>query len=57
MYDINNYPPEMKKKITLYKHFKKFFQSQKNRQPKATAGPSSEAYLDEEVKATNAAPD
>jgi hypothetical protein len=28
IYDIDNFPQEMKKKITLYKHFKKYFLNQ-----------------------------
>lgn len=29
IYEIDNFPPEMKKKVTLYKHFKKFFEAKK----------------------------
>ena len=33
IYDISSFPSEMKKKITLYKHFKKYFleKSDKNK--------------------------
>ena len=29
IYELANFPAEMKKKITLYKHFKKFFEANK----------------------------
>ena len=33
IYDMESYPVEMKKKITLYKHFKKYFLAQKIKKP------------------------
>ena len=49
IYDIQTHPPEMKKKITLFKHFKKYFLFKKNKEQREVELDKDEFLTQDEI--------
>ena len=47
---MENFPEKLKKKITLFKHFNKFFKSRKTRAAKVRDSELDAGFLSEEIK-------
>ena len=48
--NLENFPEKLKKKITLFKHFNKFFKSRKTRAAKVRDSELDAGFLSEEIK-------